>query len=79
MRMNGKKQRLAEEARRVEQERLEKERLEKERIEREKKEGKKKMREIGSVEVPQSAFLAVLRTEDDAQEELQWMVLSSSA
>ena len=29
------------------------------------KEGKKKMKKIGSVEVPQEAFLAILRTDDN--------------
>lgn len=30
-----------------------------------KKEGKKRMRQIGNVEVPQNAFLAVLKYDDD--------------
>jgi len=29
------------------------------------KKGKKKLRMIGNVEIPQSAFLAALKTEDD--------------
>ena len=31
------------------------------------KEGKKKMRQIGSVEIPQSAFLSVLKLDDQKQ------------